>query len=199
MPDHGFLVVARYADGRIVRGNTSDFRPGRTFFHVLAEDARTPVRVFMEELKAIFYVKTLFGDHTHVETNTFRYRRGFGRKIWVRFKDGERLAGWSTAYTPEKGGFFLFPTDANANSERAFIVNRAVAEVFVDEDAEVAAGEYEESGGKTQDARSIVRQVRPDEWNDMLGIEPSRSPGANLRSVRSTRKPRDSGMFLGDW
>ncbi len=199
MPETGFLVVARYVDGRMVRGMTNDFRPGRTFFHVLAEDARTPVRVTVDELKAIFYVKTLFGDHTHVGTNTFRHRQGYGRKVWVRFKDGERLAGWATSYTPEKGGFFLFPTDASSNAERAFIVNHAVAEVRLDEDAQVAASEYEEVGGKPEGARASVRQLSSDEWNHMLGIDSPSTPGSPQKPDPPPTKQGNSGAFLGDW
>jgi hypothetical protein len=196
MSTYDQLVVARHADGRTVRGTTSDFRPGRTLFHVLPEDGDEAVRVLVADLKALFYVKTLFGDHAHEETNSFRYRKGVGRRVWVVFRDGEEMAGWAPAYAPEKGGFFLFPTDAQANAEKAFIVLSAVRDVFLDDAAERAADRYESRRGKSPNSRRGVRRVRQAEWDHMLGIQPS-PPGPPTRRSSSSRP--NSGLFLQDW
>ena len=194
MSEQGNLIVARYTDGRIVRGSTHDFRPGRALFHVRTEESDVLVRVDADELKAVFFVKNLFGDHTYEETKSFEFKHGVGRKIWVRFSDGEELSGWTVGYTPDKPGFFIFMTDKKANAERAYVLNGAVDEVLVDGAAEEAARQY----AARQSERPTVRRIQSDQWNKMLGIEPSRRPAAPSAPPKPGRK-RDSGIFLGDW
>ncbi len=196
MSEFGFLVVARHTDGRIVRGTTSDFRAGRSYFHILPEDGDRATRIAVSELKAIFYVRSLFGDHSHEDTKSFQHRHGVGRKVWVRFCDGEELAGWTVSYSPDRGGFFVFPTDANANAEKAFVVNGAIESVFLDTEAEREAEAYAERGARGDSKRQTVRRIQSDQWNRMLGFEPS---GPNRHPRETPRRPRDSGMFLGDW
>src|SRR4030042_6061086 len=60
------LVVARYKDGRLVKGITHDFGPQKKAFHVVSlggeGEARGKVyEVFLSELKAVFFVKSLRG------------------------------------------------------------------------------------------------------------------------------------------
>ena len=49
-------VVARYLDGRVLKGTTLDFIPARPHFHVTAVDARPgdrPIQVDPKDLKAL--------------------------------------------------------------------------------------------------------------------------------------------------
>lgn len=122
-------VVARFADGRLIKGLTFDFQPGKTQFHINAADAATtakPVEVQIAELKALFFVKDFAGDPQHEERKEFNPARSeIGRKIRVVFKDGETLVGITQGYQPSRPGFFLIPADADSNIQRCYVVSSA--------------------------------------------------------------------------
>lgn len=197
MSHSGSLVVARYPDGNLVRGVTSDFRPDRDVLTVVAEDG-TPTRIILAELKALFFVKSLFGDHSHQEKKTFRHREGVGQRTWVTFADGEKLAGWNVAYEEAKPGFFLFPADPQSNLEKVWVVRAAVAEILMDDAAERAADDH-----AAQDAGPSVERLNPTAWDEMLGIRPSEYRKAHPSAPKSPPPRRssrpDSNIFLGDW
>ena len=126
-------IVARYVDGRTIKGTTVDFFPTKDFFHVTLADASNgakPVEVYTRELKALFFVRDFVGDPTHTTRNEFDPSRpALGRRIKVVFKDGEVLVGTTTGYQPGRPGFFLMPADGGANTERCYIVAAATSEV----------------------------------------------------------------------
>ncbi len=124
-------VVARYADGRIVKGSTGDFSPAKDTFHVApAGGDDKAVQVLVRQLKAVFFVRDLEGNPRHEERKEFDHvKPPVGRKIKVEFKDGEVLVGTTQGYQPERSGFFLVPADATANNERCYIVASAVKKV----------------------------------------------------------------------
>ena len=126
-------VVARFADGRTVKGMTADFSPAKDLFHVTADAApvgTTPVKIHTKDLKALFFVKALAGDPQHVEKKEFDPARPpAGRRIRVAFKDGEVLVGTTTGYQPGRPGFFLVPADAKSNIERCYVVAAATQEI----------------------------------------------------------------------
>ena len=122
-------VVARYADGRIVKGTTQDFSVTRDFFHVIPPDAgATPVRVTIPVLKAVFFVKDHTGDKDYNERKAFD-KVVPGRKLQVTFRDGEVLVGTSTAYDAARPGFFMTPADPKSNNDRIYVVMKAVRSV----------------------------------------------------------------------
>ena len=125
------LVIARYRDGRILKGTTRDFTPLRTEFHLQMDgDAEAPaVKVTVASLKAVFFVRTLEGDRSHVDEADFQHAKGQGRRIRVTFKDGEVMVGFTVGYAPNRPGFFFIPADPDSNNLRAFIVTPAVAKV----------------------------------------------------------------------
>jgi hypothetical protein len=126
-------VVARFADGRILKGMTADFFPNKSAFHLSVTGAPSgtdPVEIKMPELKALFFVKDLVGDPGYVERKEFDPTRPpTGRKIRVVFKDGEELIGTTTGYQPGRPGFFLIPADDGSNNERCFVVTDAAEEI----------------------------------------------------------------------
>ncbi|GJM43825.1 MAG: hypothetical protein DHS20C21_06670 [Gemmatimonadota bacterium] len=198
MSHSGFRVVARFCDGQIVRGHTSDFRPGRATFAVTPPNEAS-VRVLVDELKALFFVKSLDGNPRHIHDNGFSEEPKVGRRVWVTFQDGEQLAGRAPSVNPENEGFFLFPNDWESNLERAWIVLRSTKSVLYDEDAVEAARQYQPKGPPPS-----VKHVAPDEWDLMLGFEPPslKLDGEEQSSPRRRTPPRarpDSGIFLGDW
>jgi hypothetical protein len=124
-------VVARYADGRMVKGSTSDFVPTKDVFHVAADGAgAAPTRIQLAELKALFFVKDFAGIPKRRSRNEFVDGRPVaGRKIQVVFKDGETLIGTTQGYQPGRPGFFMVPADPDANTERCYIVAAATRNV----------------------------------------------------------------------
>ncbi len=126
-------VVARYTDGRIVKGATSDFVPAKERFHLSAAEAPAgskAVEIQTKDLKALFFVKDFAGDPQHVERKEFDASRPpAGRRIRVTFKDGEVLVGTTHGYQPGRPGFFLVPADATSNIERCYVVSAATQEI----------------------------------------------------------------------
>jgi len=126
-------VVARFADGPVVKGMTADFFPNKDIFHISVtgapEDA-DPVEIRMQDLKALFFVKDHAGDSEHVERNEFDPSHPpVGRRIRVVFKDGEVLLGTTTGYQPGRPGFFLNPADPDSNIERCYVVTAAAEDI----------------------------------------------------------------------
>jgi hypothetical protein len=124
-------VVAHFLNGTIVKGTTQDFFPNRPKFRIQSgKDA--PVEISCRNLKAVFFVQDLNGN------NERRDLRGFidapqetthGKKIAVRFKDGELLCGYTLTYTPDRAGFFMFPSDRGSNNQRVYVLTAATVEV----------------------------------------------------------------------
>lgn len=125
----GNRVVARFRDGKMVKGTTTDFLPTRAFFHV-QEDAGPVSMIQHFELKAIFFVRDLVGDKHRRDRNEFEPGKHVsGRKIRVVFEDGEVLVGTTQGYQPGRPGFFVVPADDGANTERCFVISAATREV----------------------------------------------------------------------
>lgn len=126
-------VVARFADGRIVKGTATDFFPAKDTFHVsVAYDplGSQPLEIRTADLKALFFVKDYEGDPEHVERKAFDPAHPpIGRKIKVTFKDGEVLVGTTTGYQKGRPGFFLVPADATSNMERCYVVSAATVDI----------------------------------------------------------------------
>ena len=123
-------IVARFLDGKIVKGYTQNFFPNRPVFHVLPMDAASktdPVEIQVSELKAVFFVRDFVGNKGHDE------RKGLapgekvqGRLIEVIFRDGEVLVGSTTGYDPKRPGFFFFSIDPKSNNMKVYILSSAI-------------------------------------------------------------------------
>lgn len=121
-------VVARFIDGRSIKGTTTNFSPVRAKFH-LAASAGKVVEVQLDQLKAVFFVKSLEGNKTYHEKKAIDGAKGFGRKVRCEFRDGEVLTGFTQSYDPAKLGFFVTPVDPQSNNERVFIVAASIKRV----------------------------------------------------------------------
>ena len=126
-------IVARYQDGRILKGYTGDFLPTKPAFHMTPIDAprdAKPFDVQIAELKAIFFVKDFVGNRERKEIHEFPAGKPVvGRKIRVVFQDGETLVGTTQGYDATRPGFFVMPADPNSNNDRCFVVTRATKQV----------------------------------------------------------------------
>lgn len=114
-------IVARYKDGTVLKGQTSDFFPNSPLMHLHAFDGSVHL-VRLKDLKAVFFVKNHAGDHCRIDEYTDEIC-GVGRKMRVKLKDGEVMVGYTAGYSKLRPGFFLVPADADNNNERVFILN----------------------------------------------------------------------------
>lgn len=127
------LVVARFTDGRLVKGLTNDFAPDKALFHVNLHGAVPGSRaeeLNTGDLKALYFVKELTGNPNHIERREFdQIRRPLGRKIRVIFKDSEEMVGTTQGYQPSRPGFFVIPADPESNTERCYVVSSAAKSI----------------------------------------------------------------------
>jgi len=121
-------VVARYTDGRVIKGFTQDFFANKDRFHLILDDNRRTVEVPVQRLKAVFFVRDLSGNSQYQERK--RYLQGEnpgGVKLEMTFVDNEVLVGSTPpGYGPKRQGFFLTPADPESNNLRVFVVASAV-------------------------------------------------------------------------
>jgi hypothetical protein len=128
------LVVARYRDGRTIKGTTYDFGPQKKAFHVvpLGEEGGKVSEVLLSELKAVFFVKSLEGKQNHPlakEVIEEKAEPAGLMKVKITFFDGETLVGTTHGYTLEREGFFIVPLEGDSNNLRIFVISKAVQQV----------------------------------------------------------------------
>jgi hypothetical protein len=114
-------VVARFRDGRLVRGYTADFHPSKPQLHLSAEPNSSDTMLLqVPQLKALFFVRDFAGDGSRVDKHDFSAPPQ-GRKLAVTFSDGEVLTGSTLGYRGESQGFFVHPADPESNNIRVFV------------------------------------------------------------------------------
>jgi hypothetical protein len=119
-------VVARFSDGRLIKGTSVDVAPGRPMCHIQTADSGS-VPVALAELKALFFVRDLNSDpEPDAEPNrgAAATRLPGTKRIDVRFRDGEEMWGLVNRYPPPRPFFFLLPANPGSNNIR-ILVNRA--------------------------------------------------------------------------
>jgi uncharacterized protein DUF6982/PilZ domain-containing protein len=122
-------VIARFRDGRLVRGYTADFHPSKPQLHLSAEPHSSDALFLqLSQLKALFFVRDFNGDQTRVDRHEFG-ATAQGRKVVVTFHDGETLIGSTLGYRGEGEGFFVQPADPRSNNLRVFVAPGATQQV----------------------------------------------------------------------
>jgi hypothetical protein len=122
-------IVARYRDGRTIKGASLDIDPGRPLCHVRTPEGKT-VEVQLKDLKALFFVRSFEGDSARVEDQTPDPQdlRSRGSKlVTLTFEDGEVMMGLTIRYPPNRPFFFILPVDPKSNNIRTLINRDAVA------------------------------------------------------------------------
>jgi small nuclear ribonucleoprotein (snRNP)-like protein len=137
-------VVVRFLNGTMLKGLIRNFSVEATEIHI--EEAETGVehRIPLAELKAVFFVKSLEGNRAHREKKVFGARKDadyLGRKVYIKFKDGENMYGFYRGDIPWKQGyfvaephstaqgFFITPTDSESNNIRIFVVGSSLKDI----------------------------------------------------------------------
>lgn len=124
-------VVVHRRDGTILKGVTHDFEPDRDVFHLLpGEGGGVPLRVKIDDMKALFYVKDYMGNRDFVARRQFDDAHRAARKAIVSFQDGEEIWGILGEGADDEGaGFYFFPADARDNNIRIFVIRAALKEL----------------------------------------------------------------------
>ena len=125
-------VVARYIDGRMVKGTCLDVDPARPTCHIKTVETGKMVVVKLTDVKALFFVKNFAGDSAHQEAAALDPGDARARSfslIEVRFKDGERIVGLTARFPPIRPFFFVLPVDTASNNIRILVNRAAVASV----------------------------------------------------------------------
>ena len=124
-------VVARFLDGRVLKGTTQDFAPHKPIFHLVVREnpSERALVVPLLALKALFFVRSFDGNPKHEEDLDLEKAKGPGRKVAVTFTDGEVLCGLTTGYNKDKQGFFVIPVDPESNNARVYVVTSSVKKV----------------------------------------------------------------------
>jgi hypothetical protein len=118
-------VVARFLDGRVLKGTSMDVAAGRTLFHIRSTDGKNE-EVNLKDLKALFFVRSLQGDPKRSdarEPDADDSRVRGSTPITVRFADNETIVGLTNSYPPSRSYFFIVPVDPGSNNIR-ILVNR---------------------------------------------------------------------------
>lgn len=179
------LIVARYLDGRMLKGVTHDFSPNRGFLHVDRLDGGPGVELRFKELKALFFVRSLEGDPAHQDVQGFVHgpaETQQGKKIAVRFRDGEFICGYTLSWTPEREGFFMFPADPESNNVRIYVITASTEAIKAGPAAETLAQRHLTGGAGSAAPPPSSRGV----WRPNPAGTP---PAANPRPSASAPRP----------
>ena len=123
-------IIARFRDGRVARGHLVRLSPTESHLVVTEADKGGPeTRIPLSELKAIFFVRSFSGSGKHQPGEKASSVDYVGRKVGVRFADGEVVTGYARGFDTTQKGFFLYPIEANSNNRKIFVVRDAVEEV----------------------------------------------------------------------
>lgn len=126
-------VVAHTVQGEVIKGYTADFSKDRPFFLLSTEqdNLRINQQIQLKDLKAVFFVKSFEGNFLHKTLHTFHDISGYGKKVMVKFQDGERFYGRVEVLSPDDPGFFIYPLDEMSNTIRAFVLKDFIADIRV--------------------------------------------------------------------
>ncbi len=131
-------VILRFTDGKMLKGFIRDLKLSDE--HLFIEDeSANQLKVRLKELKAIFFVRRFEGDRSYHEKQTFTSTPPNATRVFVRFKDGENIAGFIEGEVPWQRGFFhesmrekgftIVPVDEGSNNVKVLVITSAVADV----------------------------------------------------------------------
>lgn len=127
-------VVIRLKNRELKKGYTEDFMPNKDSFHLNNREGKVE-KIDVEDAKAIFFVKKLDGNKDY----KYKYEDvipGGGKKANIEFKDGEKIVGYVSIYSPERKGFFIRPADLNGNNRQIYVVASSIKNMEItDSDA----------------------------------------------------------------
>lgn len=125
-------VVARYRNGKIIKGFTRNFFANKDLFHVSPPD--NPYgegeTVQMGELKAVFFVRDFKGNQEYHERRKYKAEDSpYGKRVKITFSDGEEQVGATMSYSLDRMGFFITPADPGSNNRQIYAISTSVESV----------------------------------------------------------------------
>ena len=139
--EHIEKVVVRFNSGKLLKGYVIDFTAYAEIIVFQEAETHEEHGIPVNELKAIFFVKSFKGDKTYRDKKVYGIRENIGRKIYIRFKDDESMVGFLEGVMPwEKGfylskpdskikGFYLIPVDSGSNNIKVFVVHASIKDI----------------------------------------------------------------------
>jgi len=123
-------VVAHMKDGTIHKGLTREFDPAQETFYLLpAEGGGVPLRLRLESLKALFFVKDWVGNRDFVAGTDFENVREKGKRMAATFFDGEEMWGTVPDVPATAPGFYLYPVDAEDNNVCVYVIRSSLKDL----------------------------------------------------------------------
>ncbi len=137
-------VVLHFQSGRLLKGYLlSDLDEKTWRFEFKELEADDPLTVKTEELKAVFYVRDFRGKPSYKEQKRYGISEKIGKRVYIKFLDGETMLGYLLGELPwergfylngnkgEKSGFFIVPVDRQSNNIKIFVSAKAVKDLTV--------------------------------------------------------------------
>lgn len=136
-------AVLRFNDGKILKGYIREFAPDSAMVVLKGTETAETVSVDVQQLKAVFFVKSFAGNRSHREKKSYAATKPKGNKIFIKFTDGENFVGFLEGGLPwDKGfflsshekaqkGFFMLPTDEDSNNMKVFVFAASVTDATV--------------------------------------------------------------------
>jgi hypothetical protein len=133
-------LVAHTKDGQIYKGFSRDFDPDRGGpFHLVRrkQGVVSSIQVKLEDLKALFHVKTWGRKDKHMGREGGGFPPGDVNrppeanyvKTVAEFFDGEKICGFTRDYDPSRTGFYLVPADPEDNNSRIYVLNSSLVNI----------------------------------------------------------------------
>ncbi len=134
-------VVARFKASKLVKGYLKSFSDDSGAVIVEDTKSRAEHSIPVEDLKAVFFVKSFEGSSLYRERKIYGIRENIGRKVYLKFYDGESLVGFLeekvppekilnlTKPDPNTKGFYMIPVDADCNNNRVFAVWNSIKDM----------------------------------------------------------------------
>lgn len=124
-------VVARFRDGRVLKGSSLDAHSRKPTFHLRSPEGEME-EVTLADLKAVFFVRSLEGDSTRDDSQepdpTDRRARGM-KIVRISFDDDEEIVGLTSHYPATRPFFFVLPVDDQSNNVRILVNRDAIEEI----------------------------------------------------------------------
>src|SRR5574340_929744 len=97
-------TVTRLNNGNLLKGFMKDFSPNRNELTIEETGVDRKHQLKIEDVKAVFFVKSFEGDHEHRERKSYGIAKIKGQRVFVKFRDGESMVGFLEGEVPWERG-----------------------------------------------------------------------------------------------
>ncbi|MBI3596775.1 MAG: hypothetical protein HY203_06445 [Nitrospirae bacterium] len=119
-------VVVRFLTGVALEGELLQFDPVTNRLKLRIDSEVRDVDCSV--LKAIFFLRP---PDTKPLSESFLMPAG--KKVRVRFADGEEIDGYTYGLRPLEDGFYLFPINRNDRNERIYVIKKNAIQIRTEE------------------------------------------------------------------